>query len=72
MKRLFAAGTYDHLRMMDKATYLDFIVEIIRHHDEAKGFEVLPRRSVIDSAFGWMPLPLRRRLAPYYGRRVDV
>ncbi|BCI65886.1 hypothetical protein AAJCM20276_05100 [Acetobacter aceti] len=44
MKHLFADGAYDRLKLMDKATYLDFIVEIIRRRDGAKGFEVLPRR----------------------------
>jgi hypothetical protein len=29
---------------MDKAAYLDFIVEIIRRSDDQKGFQVLPRR----------------------------
>jgi hypothetical protein len=29
---------------MDKAAYLDFVVEIIRRSDGKKDFEVLPRR----------------------------
>lgn len=29
---------------MDKAAYLDFVIEIIRRSDDRKGFEVLPRR----------------------------
>lgn len=42
VKHLFADGAYDRLKLMDKATYLDFILEIIRRRDGAKGFEVLP------------------------------
>jgi transposase len=45
---------------MDKAAYLDFVVEIIRRRDGPQGFEVLPRRWVIERTFGWMTR--RRRL----------
>ncbi|ESY41033.1 hypothetical protein X745_32525, partial [Mesorhizobium sp. LNJC374B00] len=51
---LFADGAYDRLKLMDKATYLDFVVEIIRRSDDQKGFEVLPRRWVVERTFGWM------------------
>ncbi|GBR23470.1 transposase [Kozakia baliensis NRIC 0488] len=54
VKHLFADGAYDRLRLMNKATYLDFVVEVIRRSYEAKGFEVLPRRWVAERAFGWM------------------
>ena len=37
---LFADGAYDRLTLMDKAAYLDFVVEIIRRSDDQKGFEV--------------------------------
>ena len=39
---------------MDKAAYLDFVIQIIRRSDEQKGFEVLPRRWVVERTFGWM------------------
>jgi hypothetical protein len=32
---------------MDKAAYLDFVIEIIRRCDHQKGFQVLPRRWVV-------------------------
>ncbi|PXW57112.1 DDE family transposase [Chelatococcus asaccharovorans] len=55
---------------MDKAAYLDFVVEIIRRRDGAQGFEVLPRRWVVERTFGWM---IRwRRLVRDYERRIDV
>ena len=40
------------LKLMDKAAYLDFVVEIIRRSDDQKGFEVLPRRWVVERSFG--------------------
>ncbi|CAM5334804.1 hypothetical protein ATER59S_00023 [Aquamicrobium terrae] len=40
VKHLFADGAYDRLKLMDKAAYLDFVVEIIRRSDDQKGFEV--------------------------------
>lgn len=39
-KHLFTDGAYHHLKLRAKATYLDFIVEIIHRRDGAKGFEV--------------------------------
>ena len=48
MKHLFADGAYDRLKLMDKAAYLDFVIEIIRRSDEQKGFQVLPRRWVVN------------------------
>lgn len=55
---------------MDKAAFLDFTVEIIRRSDTAKGFEILPRRWVVERTFGWM---VRwRRLVKDYEKRIDV
>jgi transposase len=70
VKHLFADAAYDRLKLMDKAAYLDFVVEIIRRSDDQKGFEVLPRRWVVERTFGWM---MRwRRLVRDYERRIDV
>ena len=46
---------------MDKAAYLDFVIEVIRRSDDQKGFQVLPRRWVVERTFGWMT---RWRAAP--------
>ncbi|MER3465657.1 MAG: IS5/IS1182 family transposase, partial [Chitinophagaceae bacterium] len=63
-------GAYDRLKLMDKASYLDFVVEIIRRSDDQKGFKVLPRRWVVERTFGWM---IRwRRLVRDYEQRIDV
>ncbi len=70
VKHLFADGAYDRLKLMDKASYLGFIVEIIRRSDDQKGFKVLPRRWVVERTFGWM---IRwRRLVRDYEQRIDV
>ena len=70
VKHLFADGAYDRLKLMEKASYLDFIIEIIRRSDDQKGFKVLPRRWVVERTFGWM---IRwRRLVRDYEQRIDV
>ncbi len=70
VKHLFADGAYDRLKLMDKAAYLNFVIEIIRRSDDQKGFEVLPRRWVVERTFGWMTR--WRRLARDYEQRIDV
>ena len=54
----------------DKAAYLGFAVEIIRRSDDQKGFQVLPRRWVVERSFGWMTR--WRRLVRDYEARIDV
>lgn len=70
VKHLFADGAYDRLKLMDKAAYLNFVLEIIRRREGARGFEVLPRRRVVERTFGWMTR--WRRLVRDYERRIDV
>jgi transposase len=70
LKHLFADAGYDRTKLMDKAAFLDFVVEIVRRSDKAMGFEVIPRRWVVERTFGWM---IRwRRLVRDYEKRVDV
>jgi transposase len=70
LKHLFADAGYDRTKLMDKAAFLDFVVEIIRRSDKAVGFEVIPRRWVVERTFGWM---IRwRRLVRDYEKRLDV
>ena len=55
---------------MDKAAFLDFVIEVVRRMEEQQGFEVLPRRWVVERTFGWM---IRwRRLVRDYEQRLDV
>lgn len=70
VKHLFADGAYDRKGMMDKAAFLDFVVEVVRRCDDQSGFQVLPRRRVVERTFGWM---IRwRRLVRDDEKRIDV
>ena len=70
VKHLFADGAYDRRKLMDKAAFKDFVIEVIRRCDAAKGFEILPRRWVVERTFGWMTR--WRRLVRDYEKRLDV
>lgn len=67
---LFADGAYDRTQLMDKAAFLDFVVEIVRKMEAQKGFEILPRRWVVERTFAWMTR--WRRLVRDYEQRIDV
>jgi transposase len=70
IKHLFADGAYDRTQLMDKAAFLDFVIEVVRRTDNEPGFKVLPRRWVVERTFGWM---VRwRRLVRDYEQRLDV
>jgi putative transposase len=70
MKHLFADGAYDRRQLLDKAAFLDFVIEVIRRLDAEPGFKVVPRRWVVERSFGW--LTRYRRLVRDYERRLDV
>ena len=44
LKHLFADGAYDRTRLMDRAAFLDFVIEIVRRSNKQVGFAVIPRR----------------------------
>ena len=70
IKHLFADGAYDRRKLMDKAAFEHFVVEIVRRIEGEPGFKVLPRRWVVERTFAWM---MRwRRLVRDYERRIDV
>jgi putative transposase len=54
LKHFFADGAYNRRALMDKAATLDFVVEVVRSHEDQVGFAVLPRRWVVERTFGWM------------------
>ena len=54
LKHLFADGAYDRTQLMDKAAFRDFTIQIIKRSDAAMGFEVIPRRWVVERTFAWM------------------
>lgn len=67
---LFADAAYDRRTLLDKATYLDFTVEIIRGLQGQDGFQVQPRRWVVERTFAWRMC--YRRLVRYYEQRLDL
>jgi transposase len=70
LKHLFADAGYDRTKLMDKAAFLDFVVEIVCRSDKVARFEVIPRRWVVELTFSWM---IRwRRLVRGCEKRLDV
>src|SRR5271167_443481 len=69
VKHLFADGAYDRTQLMDKAAFRDFTIQIIKRSDAAVGFEVIPRRWVVERTFAWMTR--WRRLVRDYEERID-
>ncbi len=70
LKHLFADGAYDRGRLASLAAYKDFTLEIVRKLPDQIGFQVLPRRWVVERTFGWMTR--WRRLVRDYEVRMDV
>ena len=52
-----------------KAAFLDFTIQVVKRSDTAKGFEVIPRRWVVERTFAWMTR--WRRLVRDYEERID-
>ncbi len=52
-KHLFADGAYDWRKLMDKAEFEGFVIKVVRCIEGEPGFNVLPRRWVVERA----PLP---------------
>jgi transposase len=70
LKHLFADGAYDRGKLMNEAAYRDFTIEVVRKLAGQQGFQVLPRRWVVERTFGWM---MRwRRLVRDHEQRCDV
>ncbi len=70
LKLLFADGAYDLTQLIDKAAFLDFVIEVVRRIDDESGFKVVPRRWVVERTFGW--LTRWRRLVRDCEQRLDV
>ena len=62
LRHLFADGGYAGPKLKRGIARLgQWTIEIIKRSDKAKGFEVLPRRWVVERTFAW--LGRNRRLA---------
>src|SRR5271166_2430305 len=62
-------GAYDRTQLMDKAAFRDFTIQVVKRSDAAVGFEVIPRRWVVERTFAWMTR--WRRLVRDYEERID-
>lgn len=70
LKHLFADGAYDRGKLMSKAAYREFVLEVVRQLAGQQGFQPFPRRWIVERTFGWM---MRwRRLVRDHEQRCDV
>lgn len=70
LRHLFADGAYQRGKLMSAAAYWDFTIEVIHKLTGQQGFQVLPRRWVVERTFGW--IVRWRRLVRDYERLCDV
>ena len=56
LKKLFADGGYQGPQFEQAATKIlpELQVEIVKRSDQAKGFEILPKRWVVERTFAWL------------------
>lgn len=70
LRHVFADGGYGGQKLRDMLKGCgDWNIEIIRRSDSAEGFEVLPRRWVVERTFAW--LARSRRLAKDWERSIE-
>lgn len=70
LARVWADGGYTGHLVDWSATQLGVVLDIVRRSDDIRGFQVLPRRWVVERSFAWC---LRsRRLVRDYERRTDT
>lgn len=70
LRHVFADGGYAGEKLRNALTGNgEWTIEIIRRSDTAKGFEVLPRRWVVERTFGW--LGRCRRLAKDWEKCIE-
>lgn len=70
LRHLFADGAYDRGRLADLAAYKGLTLEVVHKLPDQRGFQVLPRRWVVERTFDWMTR--WRRLVRDYGVLLDV
>jgi transposase len=70
VKYLFGDATYDRRTLLDKAAYLDLTVEVVRGLQGQNGFQVEPRRWVVERTFAW--LIRYRRLFKDFEQPLDI
>ena len=69
LRHVFADSAYGGPKLRDALKHFgDWTIEIIKRSDKAKGFEVLPRRWVVERTFAW--LGRCRRLAKDWEKSI--
>lgn len=70
LRHVFAEGVYAGDKLRATLTKIGkWTFQIIKRSDRAKGFEVLPRRWVVERTFAW--LNRNRRLAKNFERTIE-
>ncbi|GAB2751608.1 IS5 family transposase [Streptomyces bullii] len=70
LARVWADGGYTGHLVDWSTAQLDIVLDVVRRSDDTRGFQVLPRRWVVERSFAWF---LRsRRLVRDYERRPDT
>jgi putative transposase len=70
LKRVWADQNYAGMLVEWVHQFFAFVLEIVRRPREQRGFEVLPKRWIVERTFGWFNR--YRRLSKDYERRTDV
>ena len=69
LKKIWADGGYSGENFAKIAKRLGRLIEIVKRNDDMKGFEVLPKRWIVERTFGW--LGRYRRLSKDYESRIS-
>jgi putative transposase len=68
LKLIWADGAYAHI-VEEVCKQFGWTLDIVRRSDQAKGFEILPHRWIVERTFGW--LGRYRRLSPDFEHTVS-
>lgn len=70
LKRIWADGGYAGKLIDWVQDTFGWVLDIVKRADDAVGFEVVPKRWIVERTFGW--LGRYRRLSKDYEERVEV
>ena len=70
LKKIWADGAYGGKLVEWAQEVGEWVLEIVKRSDDAKGFEVLPRRWIVERTFAW--LGRFRRLSKDYEMLIET